>query len=609
MGLMKIATYHRMLGDEVQFYKGDLKDFIVNVIADQAIAKLKNIDDAVLWYEYKLDIAAYIKSKRRDIIDEIKVVSQYGALVVACLESYKDAYWKKTWANTPLFDRVYVTTLFTFYWKVTIDTILFAKQLVKDPYSNIIIGGVMATVLPKDVEDETGIKPFKGLLDRPKMLDDDNDIIIDTLPLDYSILKEVDYEYPETNAYYGYMTRGCIRNCSFCAVPTLEPLYIQYIPIKDKIQSTIDNYGAQRNLLLLDNNVLASPKFPEIIQEIKDAGFAKGALFIESNHLEIAYRNLEKGINDKAYKKEIYSIIVKLLNRVKGDQQQQLYSTLFDFKLLKQETITKENLLSIKDHLLPLYSKHFKTAPKQRFVDFNQGIDARLINEDNIKLLGEIAIRPLRIAFDSMAYEKPYTRAVRLAAAQDIRHLSNYLLYNEKDKPIDLYRRLEINVQLCEELDINIYSFPMKFHPITGEQRFNRDYLGQYWNRKFIRAVQAVLNATKGKIGKGVSFFYKAFGETEEYFLNRLLYMPETFILYRLFFEEIGLAYKWWEDFSSLSGTDSIEAKQIIEKNVFTNIESLTNNEKILKVLKYYTINREDVIRNAEGHYELIIQK
>lgn len=607
MGLMKIATYHRMLGDEVQFYKGDLKEFIINNIADQAIVKLGNIDDSVLWYEHKADVATYIKTKRHDAIDEIKALSQYEALVSACLESYKDIYWKKTWTNTPLFDRVYVTTLFTFYWKITIDTILFAKKLVKNPESDVIVGGVTATVLPADVEAETGIRPFMGLLDKSGMLDD-NDIIIDTLPLDYSILKEVDYEYPETDAYYGYMTRGCIRNCSFCAVPTLEPLYMQYIPIKDKIQSTIDSYGAQRNLLLLDNNVLASPKFPEIIQEIKDAGFAKGAMFIEPNHLEVAYKNLEKGVNDRAYTKEIYSLIHKLLDRIKGDSQQELYSLLFDNKLLKLETTTKDNLLCVKEYVLPLHSKYFKTAPKQRFVDFNQGVDARLINEDNVKLLGEIAIRPLRIAFDSMAYEEPYTKAVKLAAAHDIRHLSNYLLYNEKDKPVDLYKRLEINVRLCEDLDINIYSFPMKFHPITGEQRFNRDYLGLHWNRKFIRAVQAVLNATKGKIGKGVSFFYKAFGESEDFFLNRLLYMPETFILYRLFFEENGLVYKWWEDFSSLSGNDSEEAKEIIENNIFTNIEALTDNPNVLKVLKYYTITRDDIVKNADGNYELIVK-
>ena len=28
----------------------------------------------------------------------------------------------------------------------------------------------------------------------------------------------------------------------------------------------------------------------------------------------------------------------------------------------------------------------------------------------------------------------------------------------------------------------------------------NRDYIGEFWNRKFIRAIQAVLNSTKGKI-------------------------------------------------------------------------------------------------------------
>lgn len=606
MGLMKIATYHRMLGDDVQFYKGDLKDFVINKIADQAINKLGNIDDSVVWYEQRPTIVSYIKTKRTEVFEELKKLTEVKALVSACLESYKDAYWKKTWKNTPLFDRVYVTTLFTFYWNITIETILFAKQLVNNPLSDVIVGGVMGTVLADDVEKATGIKPFKGLLDKPRMLDNDNNIIIDVLPLDYSILNEIDYEYPETDAYYGYMTRGCIRNCSFCAVPTLEPLYAGYIPIREKIQYTIDNYGAKRHLLLLDNNVLASPKFPEIIQEIKDAGFAKGAMFTEPNHLEIAYRNLERRINDRAHMREIHSIIIKLLDRVKGVAQQELYSVLSDLKLLKHETITIDNLLRVKEHLLLLYPKYFKTVPKQRFVDFNQGVDARLINEDNIKLLGEIAIRPLRIAFDSMAYVEPYTRAVKLAAANDIRHLSNYILYNEKDKPVDLYRRLQINVQLCEDLNINIYSFPMKFHPITGEQRFNRDYLGIHWNRKFIRAVQAVLNATKGKIGKGERFFYKAFGESEDYFLNRLLYMPETFILYRLFFEENGLVYKWWDGFSALSENDKVEARAIIENNDFQNIEEMTSNPGVLNVLRYYTISRDDVIKKQDGTYELI---
>ena len=32
MGLMKLSTYHKMLGDKVTFYKGDLKQFIIEQI-------------------------------------------------------------------------------------------------------------------------------------------------------------------------------------------------------------------------------------------------------------------------------------------------------------------------------------------------------------------------------------------------------------------------------------------------------------------------------------------------------------------------------------------------------------------------------------------------
>jgi len=76
--------------------------------------------------------------------------------------------------------------LFTFYWKITIKTINDSKTLVKN-INDIKIGGVMATVLSDDLQNETGIKPHKGLLDKPGIFDN-NSIIIDELPLDYSIL-------------------------------------------------------------------------------------------------------------------------------------------------------------------------------------------------------------------------------------------------------------------------------------------------------------------------------------------------------------------------------------------------------------------------------------
>ena len=156
--------------------------------------------------------------------------------------------------------------------------------------------------------------------------------------------------------------------------------------------------------------------------------------------------------------------------------------------------------------------------------------------------MASIAIRPLRVAFDDIHTLPAYEKAIRWSAQAGIKHFSNYLLYNFRDKPIDLYKRLEINVKMCDELNVNIYSFPMKYHPLRKEAdgevdySHNRDYIGRYWNRKYIRAVQAVLNSTKGQIGKGQSFFYEAFGKNEDEYID-LLEMPESFILYRFFFK------------------------------------------------------------------------
>ena len=49
----------------------------------------------------------------------------------------------------------------------------------------------MASLLPNEIKSATGIQPFVGLLNKPSILDPDNDLIIDNLALDYSILDEI----------------------------------------------------------------------------------------------------------------------------------------------------------------------------------------------------------------------------------------------------------------------------------------------------------------------------------------------------------------------------------------------------------------------------------
>jgi hypothetical protein len=208
--------------------------------------------------------------------------------------------------------------------------------------------------------------------------------------------------------------------------------------------------------------------------------------------------------------------------------------------------------------------------------------------------LFEIPIRPVRIAFDHWELHEVYERAVRTAVKHGHTNLSNYVLYNFKDQPIDLYRRLKLNVDLCEELGVSIYSFPMKYHPIEDPDYFsNRDYIGEHWNRKFIRTIQAILNSTKGKVGKGYSFFCKAFGANEDEFM-KLLYMPEAMIIYRFYFEKIGLTDEWWQHFCNLSNEQLTIAKDIIGTNDFSDFENLTDDLEILNLLSYYRIRRED---------------
>ncbi|PKP60061.1 MAG: hypothetical protein CVT89_00490 [Candidatus Altiarchaeales archaeon HGW-Altiarchaeales-2] len=597
IGLMKIATYHRQLKDNVTFYKGDLDAFLVEQISNEAINKLKEVDGQIFWEEQKQKIYQYIKTKNKEILKEIINLSNNQIFIGSWLNYFADLYkrYKKKDVVDELkkWDRIYVATLFTFNWNITIETINFAKLLAKNK-NQIYVGGVMATVLSDEIEKETGIKPIKGLLDKPRMIDDDNEYIVDELPLDYSILDEIEYKYPENNGYYGYMTRGCINKCPFCAVSKIEPEYKNYVPIKENIKYIKENFGEKQNLLLLDNNVLASQDFPKIINEIKEIGFTKGSIYVEPNQLEITILNLKKGFNDKAYIKKAFHLFndfFELIKKRHNNMSQMVYSILYKYNLLKIENCSKENIIRAYSDLAFLYEKYRHKTKRLRYVDFNQGLDATLFTEDKIKLLSEIPIRPVRIAFDHIELKEKYIKAIKLSAKHKIKHFSNYLLYNYTDKPKDLYDRLKINIDLCEELAVDIYSFPMRYIPLNKK---DREYLGKFWNKKFIRAIQAILNATKGKVGRGKSFFEKAFGRNDEEF-HELLYMPETYIIYRKIFEDLSYTQEWKNAYNQLTEDEKEITNKIIEANDFKECDSKTKNKKILAVLKHYHIKRDDV--------------
>ena len=608
IGLMKLATYFKLRGDDVVFYKGDMKDFLINDITNDCVEKLKQLDGSINWKLRADRIATFIKYRKKSDLDKIGLEdSEYAVLLYPWLEHFKNFYHKKEYIKHPKWDWVGVTTLFTFYWNITIETIEFAKLLVKDK-KNLMIGGVLASIQPKEIEAATGIKPHCGTLHTPyKDIDEDNPYIIDELPLDYSILDEIDYEYPDSGAFYSYSTRGCIRHCAFCAVPILEPQYQSYLPLKERIEGTRRLYGDQQNLLLMDNNVLASENLAEIIEDIRSCGFTPGAKYIEPNQYNLAIRNLRLGMNDRAYIRKSWKLL-KELNEIKSLNEEArtfIYRIREENGLLHVNTCTKEALIKTYKDFAPYFEKKYaKQKGRLRYIDFNQGVDARLFNDERVSLLSRIPVRPLRIAFDDVKTEKAYTKALTMSVNAGMKDFSNYLLYNFKDTPQDLYHRLRVNVDLCETLDVSIYSFPMKYHPIRNEHSHDRDYIGEHWNRKYIRAVQAILNATKGKIGRGVSFFEKAFGRNEEEYME-LLIMPETFLLFRFFFEYLGYTQQWREAMSELTDAEREELYPIIFKNDFNHIDDLTDNEKFRHILKFYKNYRGDIADHNSELYKL----
>ena len=593
--LMKLATYFRQVcKDDVRFYKGDLKNFAAQLLLEEFF--YGEVDKHNLFAPDKNE-AAQKFGKHEKALLEFMVTGKNAFIEFLRGEDfyYEDVlrrlHVRFNLEDYPKFDIICVNSLFTFFFVETVNTINFAKKFLAEG-GKMFVGGVAATLIPKYFEEATGIKPHIGLLDKPDDLGKQDDVIIDTLPPDYSILDEVDYQYPATDAYITYTTRGCIRNCSFCAVTKLEPEFKDHVKILEQIRYTDEHFGARRMLLLMDNNVLASKKFDEIIDEIKACGFGKNSYYYPSNEYKIAFKNLRAGFNDRAYIKKMIRLYDELENKLPEDLTGEFYSRREKKFLLSAASATKEKIFEFDEYVRPLFEKYLKRNRLYRYVDFNQGLDARLLDDYKMSRLAELNLRPMRIAFDHIEQREIYARAIRLAVKYGISDLSNYLLFNFLDTPDDFYNRLRINIELCEELNVAIYSFPMRYCPIDDPKYFhNRDYMGRHWNRKFIRAIQAIINSTKGKVGRGRKFFEKAFGRNLDEFYD-LLYMPETFIIYRFKYED-NLTAAWRKKFQELNDDERAEAKRFIEANNFSEEEiARVESENIRELLKFYQIKR-----------------
>ena len=142
----------------------------------------------------------------------------------------------------------------------------------------------------------------------------------------------------------------------------------------------------------MDNNVLASKCFDEIIDEIKECGFSKGAKYIPPNEYDIAFRNLCEGFklgegrtravfNDRAYIRRLIGIYDQISERLVAEEKGKFYTEREKLGLLFSETATKEGVIEFHGSAKNLYDKYFKKGERMRIIDFNQGLDGDFADE------------------------------------------------------------------------------------------------------------------------------------------------------------------------------------------------------------------------------------
>lgn len=400
---------------------------------------------------------------------------------------------ERTW------DKIFVSSLFTFELPRTIKTINYYKKCVKNPSTDIVVGGVGATLMPEYIRENAECSVHVGPLSDPDMLGFNEPAIANFTP-DYEILKTIEKKYTPSDAYFTRVTIGCIRKCAFCAVPVLEPKFKYQQNLRDQIAEIDCMYGKKHDLVVLDNNILALDDIDSVLEEIKSLGFQKGAM----------------------------------LNG------------------------------------------------RKRVVDFNQGIDVRLITPKIAKLLSEIAISPVRIAFDHISVEKPYREGVKYLAENGLTNIMTYVMFNFKDTPEEFYRRLQINIELSEEHKVRITGFPMRFCPISD---VDRHYISPKWNWRYLRGIQCILNATHGVVSPNPSFFHISFGRNVDEF-KKIVSMPDRLIIYRK--EYSDEAENWNRDFSQLDVSQKIELFNVLGESHNQKTSPNSQDPRVNQVLSYY---------------------
>jgi hypothetical protein len=307
------------------------------------------------------------------VLVEPKYYTQYPPLGLLKLSSYHRSLGDTTELVKGLEmprkkpDLIYVTSLFTWAWKPVWEAIGFCKKLY--PEVEVWLGGLYASLLRDHAEQSGADYVYEGLFKDSE----------DVMP-DYDLV-------PEWDGSIVFSSRGCIRACKFCSVPILEG---RLNSVKYSIKHLI--WPKHTRVIFFDNNILASPGWRAIFDELED---------------------------------------MKLR------------------------------------------------------VDFNQGLDARLITEEVAEKLSKLKrVRLLRLAYDGQKSRRFVQEAIERLKAYGIkgREILVYALFNYEDHPEDFFHRIR------DILEWGAVAYPMRFEPLDALEK--NKHIGRAWDAKRLDMVQ-----------------------------------------------------------------------------------------------------------------------
>lgn len=116
-------------------------------------------------------------------------------------------------------------------------------------------------------------------------------------------------------------------------------------------------------------------------------------------------------------------------------------------------------------------------------VDFNQGLDARLLNEEVAIGLKRLKTRLIRLAYDSNESKRPLEEAISLLKDVGIRgrKILVYCLHNHLDTPEDFLNRIK------DILCWGVVAYPMRYEPL--KPRPKNTYISPNWSPKQLEMI------------------------------------------------------------------------------------------------------------------------